>query len=555
MDESRELTYQRLILVASQHFIRSMDTITDQKRFMAAMQCLHFVDYTLSIKAGVHFTLCAGTIAKLGTTKHHNALLPKLDSLELAGCFGMTELGHGSNVMGIETIAVYDKVNRVFDLHTPTNSASKFWIGGAAKHAKVCTVFAQLYTPEEGESEKLRWNGPHVFVVRLRNDDMSVVKGVRIADCGAKMGLQGVDNGQIWFDHCKLPHDALLNRFADVDVNTGRYSSPISNIHSRFGAMIGGLTTGRFLIAAAAVDACKIGLIVTSRYACSRNQFGSKNIIEYVTHQRRIVPAIASTYALEFGMQGLAQIMESKDKESAKLVHVLSCGLKAMATWHRAETLQKCRECCGGMGVLAVNQIGPLLNDMNVDTTFEGDNSVILQQVARAVLTEKGMKKNEMEETGCFTIDDVMKNSLRLLKWREDRLATELLQGGEKMLDANLDHVVALGIAHTERRVLELFDAKVSQCLDPIARNALQQLVWLYGLCCVENHLEFYLARDAIVPAKDSLQIHSQINAICAQISANNGQILLELCNGFGIPEQFITAPIAHDWTLIESKL
>ena len=77
----------------------------DPLRFMAGLETLASVDYSLCIKAGVHFTLCGGTIAKLGTAKHHAAFLPRLDTLDLPGCFGMTELGHGSNVMGIETTA------------------------------------------------------------------------------------------------------------------------------------------------------------------------------------------------------------------------------------------------------------------------------------------------------------------------------------------------------------------------------------------------------------------------------------------------------------------
>jgi acyl-CoA oxidase len=70
---------------------------------MASLECLSFCDYSLAIKSGVHFTLCGGTICKLGTAKHHEAFLPGIDTLALPGCFGMTELGHGSNVMGIET--------------------------------------------------------------------------------------------------------------------------------------------------------------------------------------------------------------------------------------------------------------------------------------------------------------------------------------------------------------------------------------------------------------------------------------------------------------------
>jgi acyl-CoA oxidase len=104
---------------------------------MAGLEVLALVDYSLAIKAGVHFTLCGGTICKLGTKKHHDAFLPRLDSLDLPGCFGMTELGHGSNVMGLETTAMYDPATSEFVINTPTDQASKYWIGGAAQHGKV----------------------------------------------------------------------------------------------------------------------------------------------------------------------------------------------------------------------------------------------------------------------------------------------------------------------------------------------------------------------------------------------------------------------------------
>ena len=47
---------------------------------------------------------------------------------------------------------------------------------------QVCTVFAQL-------TINGKWEGPHVFVVRIRNDDGSPVPGVTIRDNGPKMGL------------------------------------------------------------------------------------------------------------------------------------------------------------------------------------------------------------------------------------------------------------------------------------------------------------------------------------------------------------------------------
>ena len=145
----RQNTLNRLQVVADARFFSTMDYVKDPLKFSAAVECLAYVDYNLAIKAGVHYTLCGGTIAKLGTTKHHAEYIPKLDSLELPGCFGMTELSHGSNVSGIETTAVYDASTQAFVINTPNEAASKFWIGGAAQHGKVCTVFAQLRTNGE----------------------------------------------------------------------------------------------------------------------------------------------------------------------------------------------------------------------------------------------------------------------------------------------------------------------------------------------------------------------------------------------------------------------
>lgn len=88
-----------LQLLATRTFLWFADPL----KFIAALEALNFCDYSLCIKAGVHFTLCGGTIAKLGTQKHHDAYIARMDTLDLPGCFGMTEVGHGSNVMGIET--------------------------------------------------------------------------------------------------------------------------------------------------------------------------------------------------------------------------------------------------------------------------------------------------------------------------------------------------------------------------------------------------------------------------------------------------------------------
>ena len=56
------------------------------------------------------------------------------------------------------------------------------------------------------------------------------------------------------------------------------------------------------MIAQGAVDGTKMALAIAIRYACMRPQFDKKLIITYLTHQRRLLPGLASTYALQLAL-------------------------------------------------------------------------------------------------------------------------------------------------------------------------------------------------------------------------------------------------------------
>ncbi|KAJ0031323.1 hypothetical protein Pint_14445 [Pistacia integerrima] len=99
----------------------------------------------------------------------------------------MTELGHGR----IETVTTYDSNTGEFVVNTPCESAQKYCIGGVANHATQMVVFSKLEING-------KYQGVHAFICQIKDADGKICPNIRIADCGHKIGLHGVDNGRIW---------------------------------------------------------------------------------------------------------------------------------------------------------------------------------------------------------------------------------------------------------------------------------------------------------------------------------------------------------------------
>lgn len=81
----------------------------------------------------------------------------------ILGCYLQTELGHGTNVQRIETTATYLPVSGEFEIHSPTLTSTKWWIGGLGKTATHGVVQARLILPDGKDM------GPHLFLVQLRS--------------------------------------------------------------------------------------------------------------------------------------------------------------------------------------------------------------------------------------------------------------------------------------------------------------------------------------------------------------------------------------------------
>lgn len=106
------------------------------------------VDPGFLTRISVHYGLFCKTIVNQGTPEQVKYWIDRgiLTFEKIVGCFAMTELGHGSNVAGLETTATFDKETDEFVIHTPTQRATKWWIGGAAESATHSYKITLIYS-------------------------------------------------------------------------------------------------------------------------------------------------------------------------------------------------------------------------------------------------------------------------------------------------------------------------------------------------------------------------------------------------------------------------
>ncbi|CAM3740845.1 acyl-CoA oxidase [Corallococcus sp. ZKHCc1 1396] len=542
----------------------------DLGAFIAAFETMAFFDLSLVIKAGVHFGLFGSSILFLGTKRHHQQYLPQVASLELPGCFAMSELGHGSNVRDCETVARYDADTREFVIDTPSETARKEWIGNAARHARMATVFAQL----EVEGERL---GVHALLVPLRDMHGKVLKGIRIEDCGEKMGLNGVDNGRLWFKGVRVPRENLLDRYGQV-TEDGEYTSSITGDSKRFFTMLGALVAGRVSVACASLSAAKSALTIAVRYGDLRRQFGPTGsrevrLLDHQSHQLRLLPLVAKAYALDFALEHLVDRYVHRTEDDAREVEALAAGLKAYASWNATATVQEAREACGGQGYLTANRLPSLKADTDVFTTFEGDNTVLMQLVAKGLLT--GYRQRFEDDrvfavlklivdraatvvtdrnpiAGRRTDSDHLRDSdfhLRALRFREEEMLASVSRRIRKRLTAGVEafeafnqvqvHLLALAHASVERIVLEQFLLGVAAVKDEALKPVLGRLADLFGLSCLESASGWFLEHGWLEGPK-AKAIRKERVQLCAELRPD----AVGLVDAFGIPDSCLAAPI-----------
>jgi acyl-CoA oxidase len=445
------------------------------------------------------------------------------------GCYAQTELGHGSNVRGLETTATWIEDAQEFEINTPTLTATKWWIGSLGRTANHAAVMCQLIV-------KGKNLGPHPFIVNIRDlKTHKPLKGVTVGDLGPKFGYNTMDNGFLQFDHVRVPHINMLAKYASIDRNTGQYIKP-ANAKLAYGTMT--WVRSRIVMHARLVLARSATIAV--RYCSIRRQFQDKDakdqtgetpVINYSTVQYRLFPILAQSFALHYVGLQMGRLYEANMKQMSKGnfelladLHATSSGLKIWSTTTAVGAIEIARRACGGHGFSMFSGLAHAYQDYLPEVTWEGDSQILSQQLgtyllktARFVFAQRPghVKKSITNPTieyllnyqndPHFKLKGVIQDGQYVVKLFGHRAAYAVAQVARRRdqlgetWNSLLHEIYEMGMAHCEYMLVKYFwqalceDAQLAQG-KPL-RSVIEPLFHLFALTTLEaKAAEFFAA-------------------------------------------------------------
>lgn len=381
------------------------------------------------LPTALHWVMFVPNIISLCDEEQKREWLPMCRDWKMIGCYAQTELGHGSNVRGLETTATFVKEGGCqgksttdfkggsWIIHSPTLTSIKFWPGTLGRTCNHAMVIARLI---DGDGID---RGMHNFLVQTRSlQDHSLMPGVTCGDIGPKIGYNNMDNGFAKFDHVVIPRRNMAMRFATVDEN-GKYTKKtVSDAASKISYIT--MMQVRALIVMNSSQILRMGTTMAMRYSAVRRQGFKSNhddgngsgkqttleenqILDYKQQQYRLFPLLAASYCFFFTAKKVSANLKAIEGRLMKLtteggkegkggitisktevgdIHATTSALKSFCTTIASDGIEDCRKACGGHGFLQSSGFPEMITSYLQNPTVEGDNQMLPMQVVKILL-------------------------------------------------------------------------------------------------------------------------------------------------------------------------
>ncbi|POX54067.1 acyl-CoA oxidase [Streptomyces sp. Ru72] len=543
--ERTALSYDRLRLLN--------DTLDDPLRFAAdphRLAALHEwigpVDGGLTTLASIHYNLFLGSLVD---HDHGDRDLSAFSSLRNTGTFLCTELEHGNDVAAMETVAVFDRTNGGFHLHTPTPGAQKFMpnttlTGGP----KTAVVAARLLV--DGEDR-----GVFLFLTPL-SDETGHLPGVTVRRLPERTGTP-VDHALTSFDHVWLPREALLEADHGRLAPDGTLTSNLGNKRKRLLRSINRVTMGKLCMSAGTLGMARAALAIAVRHAHSRLIAGPRAgeripVAAHRSHHSRLLDGLATAYAMTFLHRTAVDRFAAHTEEDREEVERLAAIAKGWITWQARTITLECRERCGAQGLFPANGISELPGNIEGGITAEGDNLVIWLKAASEMIFGHDARPPQAPPADADLTDLVFLRGLlaRIEAIWQQRARAALREGpsGDPVGRWNATSEAALEMvsAHARLQAANAFATACERPTDPRTRRLLRNLCRLFLLRHLRPHTGDLLAEGHLSPdhvralpkARDAL-----ITELAPQMTT--------LADAFDFPPEMLSRiPIARGGTV-----
>ncbi|KAF0692312.1 Aste57867_16601 [Aphanomyces stellatus] len=512
-----------------------------------------------ALPVDVHRAMFVPTLETQMDDEQKAIWLTKAKEYQILGAYAQTELGHGSNVQGIETTAHYDPKTQEFILHSPTITSRKWWPGGLGKTANHCVLHARLFL--NGKDR-----GIQAFLIPIRDPKThATLPGITLGDIGPKIGFQAVDNGFCSLNQVRVPRRHMLMRFAKVDVD-GTFSKPPSDKLVYFT-----MVKVRVFIAWLCFRCVGLTVTIGTRFSAARMQGSSakgkveNQVLDYENQQLTMFPMIALSYASLFTwremdkiyntmVEQLDGVLEHEHLFMLGQLHASTSGLKALLTEEAANGMERIRRACGGHGYSAASNLPYIFQVFIGACTFEGTKDVLVQQHAAFLLkclhfpvplTSEGsvdllgfLQADAHSKCSATTPQQLREPQVLLQAFQVRALKLLLRADAAK---TSLHHLTQASLAHAESIVLSCFYQGVMAVSDPKLQAVLLQLWQLYGLWRIQANLgEFRL--DDYLSSSQGTWSQDQLLELLRVVRPN----AVALVDGFGFSDFELNSAIGR---------